>query len=161
MRFLLPLLFVFCVGTFGCQKSAPAKPVVRSEPEVQSIKLQIKTASEMLSFDVEVANSFKERQKGLMHRDSLDDDKGMIFVFEKSRVQSFWMKNTRIPLDMFFVDKDKKVVGIVENAEPFTLTSRSCGKPSLYVLELTGGAARRLGIAVGDTLTFADIETEK
>lgn len=109
------------------------------------------------SFTVELAITGPERNKGLMFREQMADDAGMLFLFEDMRIQSFWMKNTRIPLDMFFIDEDFVIVGIVENAEPMTTSSRKINKPSRYVLELNGGAARKLGIATGQKVRFEGV----
>jgi uncharacterized membrane protein (UPF0127 family) len=81
----------------------------------------------------------------------------MLFLFEGQEVHNFWMKNTLIPLDMLFIDRDRKIVGIVENAEPQTLTSRRVDQPSKYVLEIGGGVAARLGIRPGTKVEFRDV----
>jgi uncharacterized membrane protein (UPF0127 family) len=106
---------------------------------------------------VEVADDGRSRTRGLMWRRHLGESEGMIFIFPGEEVQSFWMKNTLIPLDMLFIDRVKKVVGIVEQAQPKTLTPRSVGRPSMYVLELQGGAAARLGVRPGADATFEGI----
>lgn len=92
-----------------------------------------------------------------MFREHMDEDAGMLFLFDKMEVQSFWMKNTRLPLDMLFLDESGTIVGIVENAEPLSLTSRSVGLPSRYVLELNGGTSRRLGIEAGQKARFLGV----
>ena len=92
-----------------------------------------------------------------MYREHLDDDEGMLFIFERMQPLSFWMKNTWIPLDMLFIDEDFVVVGIVENAEPLTTTSRRVDKRSRYVLELAGGAAQKLGLKAGDVARFEGV----
>jgi uncharacterized membrane protein (UPF0127 family) len=103
-------------------------------------------------FSMEVCASDSERARGLMFRKSLEDLKGMIFIFPEEREHSFWMKNTYIPLDMLFIAKDLTVVGILENVPPLTETLRTVGKPSMYVVELAGGVTRKFGIKVGDRL---------
>lgn len=108
-------------------------------------------------FKVEVAVSDNERQRGLMYRDHLDDDDGMVFIFEREESLRFWMKNTWIPLDMLFIDDDLEIVGIVENAEPLTLTGRGVDEPSRFVLELKGGSAAARGIVVGQRIGFEGI----
>ena len=102
--------------------------------------------------DVEVAATAASRQRGLMWRTELPEGKGMLFIFPQSQVNSFWMRNTLIPLDMVFIDKGLRVVGVVQWAEPQTLTSRTVGKPSLYVLEVPGGWASRNGVRAGSTI---------
>ncbi|HVE87358.1 MAG TPA: DUF192 domain-containing protein, partial [Myxococcales bacterium] len=87
-------------------------------------------------------------------RRELPDGKGMLFVFDQERVQTFWMKNTLIPLDLAFIDSGLRVVGVVENAQPRTLTGRSVGRPSRYVLEVPGGWAAKAGVREGTKVTL-------
>jgi uncharacterized membrane protein (UPF0127 family) len=89
-----------------------------------------------------------------MFRRELPEDRGMVFVFPEQQIQSFWMKNTLIPLDMVFVSQDGTVVGVVENAAPLTEEPRSVGIPSLYVLEFAAGAAKKFGISSGSKVKF-------
>ena len=92
-----------------------------------------------------------------MYREHMADDAGMLFLMPEERVQSFWMKNTFIPLDIIFIRADLTVAGIVENAEPQTLTSRTVGKPSKYVLEVNAGWSQRHGVKTGSKATFVDV----
>lgn len=108
-------------------------------------------------FKVEIAAKANEQQRGLMYREALAEDEGMIFLFSHQKVQSFWMKNTWIPLDMLFIDEDLVVRGIVENAEPLTTTSRKIDVPTRHVLEVKGGLTRKLGIVAGAKVTFEGI----
>lgn len=78
----------------------------------------------------------------------------MLFLFPSERPLSFWMKNTLIPLDMVFIRADKTVLGIVENAEPMTETSRFVPGNSQFVLEIGGGLAAKLGIQSGQSVAF-------
>ena len=129
--------------------AAPAPSADLSNGVAQPATVSFAVDGKNLTFRVEVAATDAQRQRGLMFRDHLDDDAGMIFVFERPALQSFWMKNTHIPLDMLFLDADFVVVGIVENAEPMTLNARRVDAPALYVLELNGGATRKLGLVRG------------
>jgi uncharacterized membrane protein (UPF0127 family) len=107
-----------------------------------------------LRLDVEIASDDPSRSRGLMFRRSLPEDSGMIFVFQEESFHSFWMKNTLIPLDMLFIDAQGKVVGVVENAEPRTLSSRSVEGDSRFVLEVNGGWCARHGVAAGDAVAL-------
>ena len=98
---------------------------------------------------VEIADNSTLRTRGLMWRSEVPDGTGMLFIFPNEVVQSFWMRNTLIPLDILFVDRTGKVVGVVQWAEPKTLTSRTVGKPSMYVLEVPGGWASRNSVQAG------------
>lgn len=106
-------------------------------------------------FTVEVAESQEKQALGLMFRESMPEDHGMIFLFPAEGMRSFWMKNTKIPLDIFYFDEDLKLVSVSENTPPCR-TSRCPGYPSLgpakYVLELNAGKAEELGVQPGDEL---------
>ena len=103
---------------------------------------------------VEVADSMASRARGLMHRKELASDQGMLFIFPSNAIRSFWMKNTHIPLDMLFIDESQTIVGIVENAEPETLTPRKVDTPSRYVLEVNGGFCAEHKILPGSQVEF-------
>jgi uncharacterized membrane protein (UPF0127 family) len=124
-------------------------------------KVTISTKSgREVAFQVEVADTPRKREVGLQYRRELADDRGMIFLFPSESQQTFWMKNTPLPLDMIFINRDRKIVGIVEKTVPFSLDPRSVTAPSQYVLEINGGLARRYGIQAGDTARFEGITTE-
>jgi uncharacterized membrane protein (UPF0127 family) len=108
--------------------------------------------------DVEVAATPETRTRGLMWREVLPAGQGMLFIFPTDEVQSFWMRNTLIALDMLFIDSAGKIVGIIENAQPRTLSSRSVGVPGRYVLEVPGGWSRAHGISRGGTARFQGLE---
>ncbi len=116
----------------------------------------IDTGGRKVMFRVEVAVTPEEHARGLMYRSQLADDAGMVFVFEEPSIQRFWMKNTLIPLDMIFIGKDRKIVGVVENAAPETQTERMVGAPSQYVLEIAGGLSGKLGIHRGRAGRFPE-----
>ena len=107
---------------------------------------------------VELARSHEERSRGLMYRKELPSGKGMLFIFEREHDQTFWMKNTWIPLDMVFIRRDLTIAGIVHEAKPHTLTQRSIGKPSLYVLEVPGGWAKERGLKAGQRVKFEGVD---
>lgn len=111
-----------------------------------------------VSVKVELATTPDERRLGLMHRQHLDADAGMLFLFDAPAPLSFWMRNTYIPLDMIFIKQDLTVLGVVENAEPLTDTSRNVPGLSQYVLEVNAGFARAHGIAAGTTVRFEGVE---
>ena len=115
---------------------------------------------QLYEFKVELARSPHEHAVGLMHRQSLPADQGMLFIFNDDAVRSFWMKNTLIPLDMLFISNAGQVVGIVHEAEPLTLDSRSVGQKSRYVLEINGGLARKLRLTEGSMVDFGEIAKE-
>lgn len=113
-----------------------------------------------VTFQVEVADNPTKRELGLQYRRELPPDRGMIFLFPAESQHSFWMKNTPLPLDMIFISRDKKIVGIVERAVPFSLDSRSVAAPSQFVLEINGGLSRQYGVRVGDSVRFEGLNLD-
>jgi uncharacterized membrane protein (UPF0127 family) len=129
-----------------------------SDHSVPTARVVVETsAGARPAVTVEIARTEQQRMKGLMDRESLPADAGMLFIFDETSVQSFWMKNTLIPLDMLFIDDEGRIVGIVESAEPRTLTPRTVGKPSRYVLEVNGGWSRANGVRAGDRVRFEGV----
>jgi len=108
-------------------------------------------------FEAEIADSKEEREQGLMHRESLDLDKGMLFIYKTEDIYPFWMKNTLIPLDMIWISEDLKVVSIFQNAEPCEKDPCPTIKPlkrAKYILEVNGGVVVEKGIETGDVVRF-------
>ncbi len=107
-------------------------------------------------FRVEIARSAEEQARGLMFRDHMDADAGMLFVYDNQARRSFWMRNCRIPLDILYFDSDARLVGEALGVPP--CNTAQCpsydggGAPAQYVLELNAGTARRLGVQRGDVL---------
>ena len=131
-------------GAGGCQSTAS-----QSNAGLATVKMQIGSKT----FTLEVANTEETRERGLMRRDSMPADHGMIFVFDHEQVLPFYMKNTRIPLDIIFVDKDGVVVA-VKQMKPYDLSTTSSVKPALWAIELNQGAAAAAGVKAGDLLTI-------
>jgi len=107
------------------------------------------------SFEVEIAATPQAAKTGLMFREQMDPDRGMLFVFAREGVARFWMKNTLIPLDMLFIAADGEIKTIHENAVPMSLEGISSEAPVLGVLEINGGRAQELGIMRGDKVVHA------
>lgn len=110
-------------------------------------------------FSVEVADDQAERARGLMYRDKLAAGHGMLFVYEAPHEVAFWMKNTRIPLDMLFMGADGTILSIHENAVPFDETSIPGGDQVQFVLEINGGLSRRLGVGPGAVIRHPAIDS--
>jgi uncharacterized membrane protein (UPF0127 family) len=103
------------------------------------------------SFTIEIADDPGERSRGLMFRQEMDNDHGMLFVFEESQPVGFWMRNTPLPLDLVFIGQDGKVRAI-ERGEPFSEAPIAPGEPVQFVLELNAGTAAEAGIENGDLI---------
>lgn len=107
----------------------------------------------------ELADTTEERARGLMFRPSLANNRGMLFTFAEPQPWSFWMKNTRIPLDIIWMDRNKKIVHIERNVPTCSRTDEGCpqyqpNEGALYVLELAAGSADALKLQRGATLRF-------
>jgi uncharacterized membrane protein (UPF0127 family) len=121
-------------------------------PQQELEKLEIVTSSGPHRFLVEVMRSEQQRERGLMFRRSLAQDHGMLFDFGTERPVMMWMKNTYLPLDMIFIGRSGKVVGLAENAEPLSEKIIPSGAPAYGVLEVSAGTAARIKLRIGDTV---------
>lgn len=138
-------------GTGGGLDTAPSAPAAPArEASASEDELELVTASGVSRLNVEIARTPDQQALGLMFRTSLADDQGMLFPHEAPRVSTMWMRNTYIPLDMVFILEDGTIHRIEERTEPFSERIISSGVPVSAVLEIAGGAARRLGLKAGD-----------
>ena len=135
----------------ACQPSTGgAGAIERSPAGLDQVPLTITTAAgKKLPFTVEVARTVEQQAQGMMNRQSLAPDRGMIFPYDPPVAASFWMKNTLIPLDMIFVRADGTIARIEANAAPLSLDPVAAGEPVGAVLELAGGRSAELGITPG------------
>lgn len=112
-----------------------------------------------VSFQVEIADTDLERRGGLMFRESLDQDKGMLFIFDSESMLTFWMKNTLIPIDIIFINSGLEIVSIEEavpcQEDPCPIYGS--GEPSLYVLEINKGLSQELEITPGNRVTLPEL----
>ena len=114
--------------------------------------------AESAAVRVELAVTPGQREFGLMYREHLDEDAGMLFIFPAVDQLKFWMKHTEIPLDMIFADPAGVIVGIVANATPYSEKPVGPDAPALYVLEVNGGFCARHGVRAGDKMNFVGFE---
>jgi uncharacterized membrane protein (UPF0127 family) len=117
--------------------------------------LSITTKTGRHEFLVEVMRNDDERARGMMYRRSLAPDRGMLFQFDTEALQTFWMENTYVSLDMIFIRADGRVHRIERAAEPLSTRTISSGAPVSAVLEVVAGTADRLGIVPGDKVEHA------
>ena len=114
--------------------------------------LTVATEAGATMFTVEIADTPGLQERGLMFRQRLPDDRGMLFDFGQPKQVAMWMKNTLISLDMVFIRADGTVAGIAENTKPQSLDVLGVQEPVLAVLEVAGGTAKRIGLKPGDTV---------
>jgi uncharacterized membrane protein (UPF0127 family) len=145
MRRALFILFLACHT-----QAAP-------KPEIPMGAVRFETPRGPWVVKVEIANSEETRERGLMFRRDLLQDRGMIFIFPTTAEHGFWMRNTFLALDMIFLGEDRSVLGVVERAEPRTDTVRSVKKPSRYVVEVGAGEAAAHALGPRTRAVFIDI----
>lgn len=104
--------------------------------------------------DVEIADDDEQRSTGLMFRDKMSENQGMLFLFDSEIPQAFWMKNTILPLDIIFVNAKMEIVKIHKNAEPYSEKSLPSEKPSQFVVEVNAGYCEKFGIKEGDKIVW-------
>jgi uncharacterized membrane protein (UPF0127 family) len=141
---LFSLLSILVLAPLG-----PAEPLVAAELQ----PLEITSKNGVHVFAVEMAVTPEQQAQGLMFRRELPEGQGMLFDFAREQPLSFWMKNTYIPLDMIFIRGDGRIARIAENTVPLSETLVPSGGPARAVLEVIGGTAKKLGIAVGDRVS--------
>ena len=141
LRWTLPLL-LFTALAVGCAERGPNSGLATVDMQVGS-----------RTYTLEVANTDASRQKGLMERDSVPEDRGMIFVFPEERELAFWMKNTRIPLDIIYLNSGGQVVS-VHQMKPYDRTSVPSARDAKYAIELNLGQAAKAGVKPGDVLNI-------
>lgn len=138
--------------------------VIKDKVEVSFKKesiLQLKEAdtdSIIRTLDIEIADNEYETQTGLMYRTTLGINQGMLFIFPDVSYRSFYMKNTKIPLDIIYIAEDKTIVSFQKNAKPLDESSLPSKAPAKYVLEINGGLSDEWQLEVGDQIAFQFIK---
>ena len=157
----LPVAFaaLACSAACSSQTAAPA-PTAAATPArhpisgLEVIPLSIGQNGKTHAFRVEVAATMEQQQKGLMFRTAMGPDEGMLFPYDQPHVLSFWMRNTVLSLDLVFIDEQRRIINIAENAVPYSEESILSDAPAVAVLELNGGRARELGIVAGNKVDW-------
>ncbi|HEY8617886.1 DUF192 domain-containing protein [Phenylobacterium sp.] len=136
-------------GAQDIPRQDPAR--CQGQPELKPLQpLQVVTQRGPARFQVEVADSERERQYGMMCRRTMAPDRGMLFVFPRPQELAFWMRNTLIPLDIVYIRADGTVLSIVANARPLDERPLPSNGVAKAVLEIPGGRAAQLGMLPGD-----------
>ena len=148
MRFV-QLLFLFLAALFASSASCARNPASAAASNETSLVIQ--SASGEHRFDIEMADTDEKRTQGLMYRQELADNYGMLFDFgPEPRPVSMWMKNTLVSLDMAFIRADGVIARIAADTTPRSLTSIPSGEDVIAVLEVKGGRLAALGVKAGD-----------
>jgi len=140
----------------ACSARDPASTVAGelSPAGLMQVPLTIRSGGRTHRFVVEVARTPEQQATGMMNRQSVAPDRGMLFPYSPPQPVAFWMKNTLIPLDMIFIGEDGRISRIAENAVPMSLNVVPSVEPVVAVLELGGGRAAALGLKPGDRVEW-------
>jgi uncharacterized membrane protein (UPF0127 family) len=136
------LLLVLTTLLSGCHDTGP-------NPGLATVPVRVGDRT----FTLEIANTEETRRTGLMHRESMPGDHGMVFVFPDEQVRGFWMKNTKIPLDILYLNGVGRVVSI-KQMQPMDETSVSSDAPARFAIELNQGTADKVGVKPGHVITL-------
>ena len=139
-----------CLACAACAQAERASAPASAEAAAELEALSIETENGAVAFNVEIAASEAERNRGLMFRESLPADQGMLFDFPEPEMASFWMRNTMISLDIIFIGPDGRIINIAEHTTPYSDAPVRAHGPTRGVLELNAGTAEALGIRPGD-----------
>ena len=134
------------------ETSQPTPPLFKKQGELRFLSPK---QDFIASIDVELAESESQQQLGLMYRDTLAENQGMLFLFNNEEVRSFWMKNTILSLDMLFVNASNEIVTIHKYTAPYSEQTYVSTKPAKYVLEVNAGFTDRRKVSVGDRISWS------
>ncbi|SDM22920.1 DUF192 domain-containing protein [Kriegella aquimaris] len=156
--FKIALLFAIVSISLQSCKDTP-KAAIKTEPvifkkEGELTIHQTEKDSVLVHLAIEIAESDYETQTGLMYRNSMDKEQGMLFIFPDIAMHSFYMKNTEFPLDIIFIGDDLRIASFQENAEPYNQKGLSSKVPVKYVLEVNAGMVEQWSLQVGDSISF-------
>lgn len=155
------MLCVLAIAFANCKNDTSSKRTAIETPEISFSKegelIFYDTIGNVLNkVDIEVAKSSYEQQTGLMYRKKMKENQGMLFVYNNERVRpNFYMKNTYIPLDLIYIDANKKIVDFNENAKPHDRSLLPSSVKSQYVLEVNGGMVKKWDLHIGDSISFS------
>jgi uncharacterized membrane protein (UPF0127 family) len=153
---------VFC-GQYNLSGKEVPLQTVRNVGESNFVKegelifLTEKNKAQIVQIDIEIADTPHELATGLMRRRSMPNAAGMLFIFDRSQLLFFWMKDTYIPLDIIFVDENMRIVNVKKNARPLSEKLIPSIRDAMYVVEVSAGFCDKYGIKIGDNLSYEEI----
>lgn len=155
-KYVWILALSFCFFQLGsCKEDTKSiKPTVVEFKKDAELILTTATDSIIKRLDIEIADDEYKTQTGLMYRDSMAEDQGMLFVFPDEDLRSFYMKNTEIPLDIIYIDANKTIVSFQKNAQPRNETGLPSNVPAQYVLEINAGLSDQWRLKEGDKIDY-------
>ena len=147
------------MALLGCKEESskpstvkPAEVKFKKEGELSIYKSE--SDSLIKTIDIEIADSDYERQTGLMYRKTMEENHGMLFIFPQEEYQSFYMRNTQIPLDIIYLNSELEIVSIQKNAKPLSEDSLPSEAPAQYVLEISAGLSDQWNLEPGDKVSY-------
>ena len=160
MSLRIVLLCVVCsllIGIPGCKAPAESRATTAAgldENLERGVLVVAAGDGARHEFNIYLAVTFEQKQRGLMFIRNLPERTGMLFIYDEDEIRSMWMKNTYISLDLVFVREDGSVASVIRDAQPLSLQSLSSLAPVRYVLELNAGISRRYGIDRGSSISW-------
>ncbi|MBT8262666.1 MAG: DUF192 domain-containing protein [Bacteroidia bacterium] len=159
MKRLLMLAAIICLANASgsCNETKEEKSItkeVRFQKEGELTLTKTSNDSVVATLEIEIAEGEYETQTGLMYRKSMQDDRGMLFIFDDEIRRSFYMKNTEFALDIIFINSENEIVNIQKNAQPLDQTSLPSAAPAKYVLEVNAGLCDKWTLEAGDRIEW-------
>jgi uncharacterized membrane protein (UPF0127 family) len=157
-KWIAAVLLSMMLQSYSCKETSENKNLTKEVTFTKEGELTLKKATNdsiVAILDIEFANTEYETQTGLMYRRSMQNDRGMLFIFENEIRRSFYMKNTEFALDIIFINSDHEIVSIQKNAKPFDKSSLPSDAPAKYVLEINAGLSDQWGLEAGDLIEFS------
>ncbi|RSK40603.1 DUF192 domain-containing protein [Mangrovimonas spongiae] len=159
-KYLLPAIIVGTMFSYSCKEEdakniKPTEVSFKKEGELTIFKAT--SDSIITQLDIEIAKTSYETQTGLMYRSSMKKNRGMLFIFDDVSPRYFYMKNTRIPLDIIYLNENLSIVSIQKNAKPLDESSLPSKVPAKYVLEVNAGLSDVWQLTEGDKITFSEL----
>lgn len=159
--YITTLAALLCLASCK-QDKKDMKPVEVAFKKEGNLTLYKSTSDSIITtLEIEIADTDYDVQTGLMYRSSMKDNRGMLFVFPTMRERAFYMKNTRIPLDLVYLDDKKYIVSFQENAQPFNEAALPSIVPAQYVLEINAGLAEKWLLEIGDRMEYTDLQEKQ
>lgn len=159
-RFCINMCLGYCIFALTFSSCKEEKKVIKQtqisfkkEGELTIFKV---SDSIEIKLDIEIADTEFDEQTGLMYRESMDKNQAMLFVFDNEVERYFYMKNTKIPLDIIYINANKIIVSFQKNTIPFDESSLPSNAPAKYVLEVNAGLADSWALAIGDSISYND-----
>lgn len=158
LRFII-LVILLSVFIISCKEdkkhSNVTKVEIKFKKEGELSLFKASNDSLINTLSIEIADDEYQTQTGLMYRNSMEDNQGMLFIFPDSQYRYFYMRNTEIPLDIIYIDQNKSIISIQKNAKPHDETSLASEGPAKYVLEINGGLSTQWNLEKGDKIEFS------